>query len=52
MANVNGISSAVFYDGKGMGMFEDFWGGAVSKRAVEEEVNDSCEVWFSRVSDL
>lgn len=49
IANVGDHSSAVFVAGKGMGMFEDFWGGAKGKRAVEANVEEECEIWFSKV---
>jgi hypothetical protein len=48
VANVGGTNSAVFHKGEGMGMFEDFWGGAKIKPAVEEDVEVQSEVWFSR----
>jgi hypothetical protein len=48
IANVEGPSSAVFVQGEGIGMFENFWGGANRKRAVEEDVEEQSEVWFSK----
>lgn len=40
--------TAVFVQGKGMGMFENFWGGSYGKRAVEHHVEEEAEVWFER----
>lgn len=48
IANVADPSSAVFVQGQGMGMFENFWGGANRKRAVEEDVEKHSEVWFNK----
>lgn len=49
VANVGDQSSAVFVEGEGMGLFEDFWGGANGKRAVEAHVEEQSEIWFSKV---
>jgi hypothetical protein len=43
-----GQNAAVFVDGKGMGMFENFWGGKIGKRATEERVEEQAEVWFRK----
>lgn len=47
-----GSSMAVFVvgEGRGMGMFENFWGGRRGKKPVEENVEAEAEVWFSKVS--
>jgi hypothetical protein len=47
-AYVGRTSTAVFVEGQGMGMFEDFWGGSRSKRAVESHVEEEAEVWFRK----
>lgn len=49
VVNVGGQSSAVFVDGEGVGMFENFWGGAKSTRAVEVDVKQQSEVWFDKL---
>lgn len=41
-------SAAVFEEGSGMGMFENFWGGKRHKRAVESQIEAEAEVWFSK----
>jgi len=43
------ISTGVFVEGKGLGMFDNFWSGRHGKRAVEDNVQEQAEVWFSKV---
>ena len=43
-----GHNTAVFVEGRGMGMFENFWGGHAGKRAVEQDVEEQAEVWFCK----
>jgi hypothetical protein len=52
-ASIGGSCKAVFVEseGKGVGMFENFWGGRHGKKAVEENVEAEAEVWFSKTSD-
>jgi hypothetical protein len=49
-ASSGGSCMAVFVQGtgKGMGMFENFWGGRHGKKVVEENVEAEAEVWFSK----
>lgn len=42
-------STAVFVEGKGVGMFENFWGGDKGKKAVEIDVEKHAEVWYNMV---
>jgi hypothetical protein len=49
-ASSGGACMAVFVqgEGKGMGMFENFWGGRHGKKAVEKNVEIEAEVWFDK----
>jgi len=49
-ASIGGSCKAVFVqeEGKGMGTFENFWGGRHGKKVVEENVEAEAEVWFSK----
>lgn len=47
-ASGGGANTAVFVEGKGMGMFENFWVGDAGKRAVEQDVEEQAEVWFGK----
>jgi hypothetical protein len=49
-ASIGGSCMVVFVqgEGKGMGMFEDFWGGRHGKKVVEENVEAEAEVWFRK----
>jgi hypothetical protein len=49
-ASSGGSCMAVFVqgEGKGMGMFEDFWGGRHGKKVIEENVEAEAEVWFRK----
>jgi hypothetical protein len=49
ISGILGTGSAVFVEGEGVGMFEDFWQGNDLIKAVEEDVASHAEVWFSRV---
>jgi hypothetical protein len=53
IAWMGGSCQAVFVqgDGKGVGMFENFWGGRRGKSAVEVDVEAEAEVWFGKTSD-
>lgn len=42
-------STAVFVEGKGVGMFENFWGGDKGKKAVEVDVDKHAEVWYDKL---
>ena len=46
---LGGISTGVFVEAKGLGMFDNFWSGRHGKRAVEDDVQEQAEVWFSKV---
>lgn len=46
---LGGISTGVFVEGKGLGMFDNFWSGRHGRRAVMDDVQEQAEVWFSRV---
>jgi hypothetical protein len=47
-AYVGPTATAVFVEGKGLGMFENFWAGDHGKRAVEGDVEKHAEVWLSK----
>ena len=49
ISRILGTGTAVFVEGKGVGMFEGFWQGNEVIRAVEEDVASHAEVWFDRV---
>jgi hypothetical protein len=49
ISRILGKGTAVFVEGKGVGMFEGFWSGIESRTAVEEDVESLAEVWFNRV---
>jgi len=50
ISRILGTGSAVFVEGKGMGIFEGFWQGNEVIRAVEEDVASHAEVWFDLVN--
>lgn len=52
-ARSGGSCKAVFVQGqgRGVGMFENFWGGRHGRKAVEEDVEAEAEVWFRKMSD-
>jgi hypothetical protein len=43
------IGTGVFLEGKGLGMFDNFWSGRHGKRAVEDDVQREAEVWFGKI---
>lgn len=45
-----GGSTAVFVEGEGMGMSENFWVGRHWKRAVKVRVEEEAEAWFNKTS--
>jgi hypothetical protein len=44
-------STAVFVEGRGVGIFENHWWGKSGKRAVEQDVERHAEVWFDKARD-
>jgi hypothetical protein len=50
ISRILGKGTAVFVEGKGLGMFEGFWQGNEVIRAVEKDVASHAEVWFNRVN--
>jgi hypothetical protein len=52
-ASSGGACMAVFVEGegKGMGMFGNFWGGRHGKTVVKVDVQAEAEVWFTKTSD-
>jgi hypothetical protein len=51
-AYVRWTNVAVFVEGKGMGMFQNFWGGEEFKSPVEYQVEEEAEVWFRKEERL
>lgn len=47
---LDGSYTAVFVEGAGVGMFDNFWGGKKGINAVEEHVADAAEVWFAKIA--
>jgi hypothetical protein len=47
-AYIGWTNVAVFVEGKGMGMFQNFWGGEEFKSPVEHAVKEEAEVWFGK----
>jgi hypothetical protein len=47
-AYIDWTNVAVFVEGKGMGMFQNFWGGEEFKSPVEHQVEEEAEVWFRK----
>jgi hypothetical protein len=47
-AYIDWTNVAVFVEGKGMGMFQNFWGGEEFKSPVEHHVEEEAEVWFRK----
>jgi hypothetical protein len=47
-AYVGYTNVAVFVEGEGMGMLQDFWSGEQFKSPVEHHVEEEAEVWFRK----
>lgn len=46
---LHGSYTAVFVEGAGVGMFDDFWEGGQGREAVEDDVEAEAEVWFAKI---